>query len=162
MRHLRSDYDRIQDPIGKIAEDEPVFLIRGQDPAGGFAVHAYAVSAAAHGAAPEMVAAIKGWSVTMKDYANKMGHGAPDAPAGSIRDPRNWQPSDEGAITASFVIAWADGFGFTSEASLDDARRQIENASEAAGLGAKVVVVASVTGDILQVLTYDDLVRLAG
>jgi hypothetical protein len=31
MRHARSDYDRIQDPSGKIPEDEPVFLLRGQD-----------------------------------------------------------------------------------------------------------------------------------
>lgn len=31
MRHARKDYDRIQDPDNKIGEDEPVFLIRGQD-----------------------------------------------------------------------------------------------------------------------------------
>ncbi len=31
MKHLRTDYDRIQDPFGKIGEDEPVFLLRAQD-----------------------------------------------------------------------------------------------------------------------------------
>lgn len=31
MKHARSDYDRIQDPAGKIPVDEPVFLLRGQD-----------------------------------------------------------------------------------------------------------------------------------
>ena len=31
MKHARSDYNRIQDPENKIPEDEPVFLIRGQD-----------------------------------------------------------------------------------------------------------------------------------
>lgn len=31
MKHARYDYDRIQDPAGLIPEDEPVFLIRGQD-----------------------------------------------------------------------------------------------------------------------------------
>ncbi len=31
MKHARADYDRIQDPAGKIPADEPVFLIRGQD-----------------------------------------------------------------------------------------------------------------------------------
>jgi hypothetical protein len=31
MKHARSDYDRIQDPAGLIPEDEPVFLLRGQD-----------------------------------------------------------------------------------------------------------------------------------
>jgi len=33
MKHARSDYDRIQDPEGKIPEDEPVFLLRACDPA---------------------------------------------------------------------------------------------------------------------------------
>ena len=31
MKHARHDYDPIQDPTGKIPEDEPVFLLRGQD-----------------------------------------------------------------------------------------------------------------------------------
>lgn len=32
MKHARKDYDRIQDPSGKIPEDEPVFMVRAQDP----------------------------------------------------------------------------------------------------------------------------------
>jgi hypothetical protein len=31
MIHSREDYNRIQDPTGKIATDEPVFLLRAQD-----------------------------------------------------------------------------------------------------------------------------------
>lgn len=31
MLHARRDYDRIQDPHGKIPADEPVFLLRAQD-----------------------------------------------------------------------------------------------------------------------------------
>jgi len=31
MKHARADYDRIQDPSGKIPDDEPVLLLRGQD-----------------------------------------------------------------------------------------------------------------------------------
>ena len=31
MKHARSDYDRIQDPAHKIPNNEPVFLLRGQD-----------------------------------------------------------------------------------------------------------------------------------
>jgi len=31
MKHAREDYNRIQDPDGKIPADEPVFLLRGQD-----------------------------------------------------------------------------------------------------------------------------------
>lgn len=31
MIHARKDYNRIQDPENKIPENEPVFLLRGQD-----------------------------------------------------------------------------------------------------------------------------------
>ena len=31
MIHARKDYDRIQDPDELIPDDEPVFLLRGQD-----------------------------------------------------------------------------------------------------------------------------------
>ena len=31
MIHAREDYNRIQDPEGKIAEDEPVFMVRAKD-----------------------------------------------------------------------------------------------------------------------------------
>lgn len=31
MKHARADYDRIQDPTGKIPSEEPVFLLRAQD-----------------------------------------------------------------------------------------------------------------------------------
>ena len=31
MKHARDDYNRIQDPEGLIPENEPVFLLRGQD-----------------------------------------------------------------------------------------------------------------------------------
>jgi len=33
MKHSREDYNRIQDPAGLIPDDEPVFLLRGQDAA---------------------------------------------------------------------------------------------------------------------------------
>ncbi len=42
MKHARPDYDRIQDPDGKIPDDEPVFLIRGQDVIGAATVRAWA------------------------------------------------------------------------------------------------------------------------
>jgi len=31
MKHAREDYNRIQDPDEKIPDNEPVFLLRGQD-----------------------------------------------------------------------------------------------------------------------------------
>jgi hypothetical protein len=55
MKHARQDYDRIQDPAGKIPETEPVFLIRGQDVIGAAAVRAWADMAEAAGAQPEAV-----------------------------------------------------------------------------------------------------------
>jgi len=42
MIHARRDYDRIQDPDSKIPLDEPVFLIRGQDPVGAAVVRYWA------------------------------------------------------------------------------------------------------------------------
>lgn len=32
MRHARAEYDRIQDPLNEIGEDEPVLLLRASDP----------------------------------------------------------------------------------------------------------------------------------
>lgn len=42
MKHARDDYNRIQDPAGLIPEDEPVFLLRGQDVFAPQALRAYA------------------------------------------------------------------------------------------------------------------------
>jgi len=42
MLHARDDYNRMQDPAGLIPADEPVFLIRGQDIVGAYAVRAWA------------------------------------------------------------------------------------------------------------------------
>jgi len=42
MIHARKDYERIQDPEKKIPDDEPVFLVRAQDPAAPAAVEAWA------------------------------------------------------------------------------------------------------------------------
>ena len=42
MKHAREDYDRIQDPAGLIPDDEPVFLLRGQDELAYKAVQHYA------------------------------------------------------------------------------------------------------------------------
>ena len=55
MKHAREDYNRIQDPEGKIPEDEPVFLIRGQDAAGPEAVRNWARIASDQGASQEIV-----------------------------------------------------------------------------------------------------------
>lgn len=55
MKHARPDYNRIQDPAGKIPEDEPVFLLRGQDKAAPGAVRAYAEILESMGGDPVLV-----------------------------------------------------------------------------------------------------------
>jgi hypothetical protein len=42
MKHARRDYNRIQDPAAQIPADEPVFLLRGQDPLAPSVVRNYA------------------------------------------------------------------------------------------------------------------------
>lgn len=51
MKHGREDYNRIQDPSGKIPEDEPVFLLRGSDPAAAITVRIYSLLAIKAGVA---------------------------------------------------------------------------------------------------------------
>jgi hypothetical protein len=55
MKHAREDYNRIQDPAGLIPEDEPVFLIRGQDKAGPETLRYWADNAHLHGASEEII-----------------------------------------------------------------------------------------------------------
>ena len=56
MRHARTDYERFQDPERLIPDDEPVFLIRGQDCVGWQAVLAWAECAELEGANADIVA----------------------------------------------------------------------------------------------------------
>jgi hypothetical protein len=78
MIHARDDYNRIQDPAGKIPDDEPVFLIRGQDRAGPGAVEAWANIAESLGAEPEIVAAARAQAVLMREYQSGSGNKVPD------------------------------------------------------------------------------------
>lgn len=115
MRHLRRDYDGIQPwPVKRphvaklngylivgqqaenaieddlpieplIPDDEPVFLLRGQDPAAAKAVRAYIRYAAAIGVDEETLAALDTWAEEMADYAERAQHGPADVPAGMLR-----------------------------------------------------------------------------
>lgn len=55
MRHARPDYERFQDPVGLIPEEEPVILIRGQDQAAIPAMRAWCRAHLAAGGDPAMV-----------------------------------------------------------------------------------------------------------
>lgn len=73
MKHAREDYNRIQDPDGLIPEDEPVFLIRGQDISAPDALEEYARLNDLNGGDPELseltmkqAVAMRKWHVTNK------------------------------------------------------------------------------------------------
>lgn len=54
MKHARDDYSRIQDPENKIPEDEPVFLLRGQDRAAVPAIAAWIQEHERNGGDPQL------------------------------------------------------------------------------------------------------------
>lgn len=66
MKHARKDYDRIQDPAGLIPEEEPVFLVRGQDLVGSLTVQAWAEL-------NEKAGGSKALSESARKHAQKMG-----------------------------------------------------------------------------------------
>jgi len=80
MKHAREDYAPIQDPRGLIPEDEPVFLIRGQDAVGPKTVMHWAEQAELHGAAPNIVAAAVQQAVQMRVWQEKNRIKIPDMP----------------------------------------------------------------------------------
>jgi hypothetical protein len=83
MKHARSDYDRIQDPEGLIPEDEPVFLVRGQDVAGPETLRAWASEATRLGAGPEIVERVVRHAEAMEDWQQSRAFKVPDLPPGA-------------------------------------------------------------------------------
>jgi len=53
VKHAREDYNRIQDPENLIPEDEPVFLLRGQDIVAATLVRLWAKVNEQEGGSPE-------------------------------------------------------------------------------------------------------------
>lgn len=78
MKHARKDYNRIQDPDGLIPEDEPVFLIRGQDTAGPGAVEVWAMLAEALGADEKIIYAARLQALEMQKYQSELQNKVPD------------------------------------------------------------------------------------
>lgn len=81
MKHAREDYDRIQDPAGLIPEDEPVFLLRGQDVAAPAAVEAWANLAYANGADSKIVEAAREQASDMLLWQATVRQKIPDHPS---------------------------------------------------------------------------------
>jgi len=63
-----------------IPDDEPVFLIRGQDPCGARAVRGWAMLARIGGAKNNIVDAAMALADRMADWATEHRHGSPDMP----------------------------------------------------------------------------------
>lgn len=80
MKHARKDYNRIQDPDGKIPDGEPVFLIRGQDLAAPDTLRAYAILAHKNGAAQNIIDATLKQVREMEDWQRKVARKTPDMP----------------------------------------------------------------------------------
>jgi hypothetical protein len=83
MKHARADYDRLQDPAGLIPEDEPVFLVRGQDVAGPATCRAWADEAERLGAKPDIVARVRQHAEAMEDWQQTQAFKVPDLAPGA-------------------------------------------------------------------------------
>jgi len=80
MIHAREDYNRIQDPAGKIPENEPVFLLRAQDAIAPSVVEIWSVAAHKAGASPAIVNAAYIQAAKMRQWQEKYGSKIPDMP----------------------------------------------------------------------------------
>jgi len=90
MKHSRQDYMHIQDPKGLIPEDEPVFLLRGQDVAAPSAVRSWAQKVDQLGGDKRLVRAALGFAQEMEDWPKKKVPDLPEKPA-DVQPP----PDDE-------------------------------------------------------------------
>jgi hypothetical protein len=84
MKHARADYQRIQDPAGIIPEDEPVFLLRAQDPAAPSALRAWADKNLMLGGSVELSDSARAHAVLMENWP---AHKLADAPLDAIATP---------------------------------------------------------------------------
>lgn len=80
MRHARPDYERLQDPEGIIPDNEPVFVIRGQDKVAPGVLRFYADQAARAGAEPDLVNAVRHHALEMERWQMENGSKVPDLP----------------------------------------------------------------------------------
>lgn len=78
MLHARPDYNRIQDPAGKIGDDEPVFLLRAQDLAMVETLEAYVTAAARVGAKDNVFKAVNQHIARVKKWQRENPTKAPD------------------------------------------------------------------------------------
>lgn len=80
MIHARKDYDPIQDPRNKIAEDEPVILFRAKDKWFLFILWFYILILTITGGQKEMIESLKNHSTLSMDWQKKNKTKHPDMP----------------------------------------------------------------------------------
>lgn len=80
MKHARKDYDKV---MKKIPEDEPVFVLRGQDAVAANTVRFWAAAAATAGADPAIVEAARKHAALMEAWPTKK---IPDMPDGAAEE----------------------------------------------------------------------------
>lgn len=88
MKHARDDYARIQDPKGLIPDDEPVFLLRGQDKCAPAAVDAWIRQASYNGASPAIILAAAAQRNRMVEWQSTVKVKTPDMPAPPQPEPQ--------------------------------------------------------------------------
>ena len=79
MIHAREDYNRIQDPAGKIGADEPVFLLRSKDKFAPATVRVWAELVDASGD-HELSFQVRMFADEMEHWQRKNGSKTPDSP----------------------------------------------------------------------------------
>ena len=80
MRHARKDYDHIQDPSGKISEDEPVFILRATDVLAPGIMMRWAHELIVRGGDKKMAKLVTDHAVEMIKWQEKNGCKLPDLP----------------------------------------------------------------------------------
>lgn len=85
MKHARSDYDRIQDPAGLIPEDEPVFILRGQDRLAPELLLLWAHRHELIGGHKDLANAVRLHAHRMLEWQQEHGFKVADAPEGTCR-----------------------------------------------------------------------------
>lgn len=84
MIHARSDYQHIQDNTGKIANDEPVFLLRAKDALAPDTMRAWVEMLEEYGGDETAIKAIRKHIALMEEWQDKNGCKYPDTPPETV------------------------------------------------------------------------------
>jgi hypothetical protein len=96
MVHARTDYNRIQDPAGKIGEDEPVMLFRAQDALMPAVAAFYADLLRQHRSAQHMIDTTLAHEQRIRQWQRMNGCKLPDMPEDAVPE-RTTRPDPQPA-----------------------------------------------------------------